>query len=178
MVFQVPPKRYTGSRVINHNPIVRNISIFILGPLDLRKVANSFATYISPLVGGFHPFEKHESKWVHLPQFSGRHIRKKYLKPPPMTIFCASLFIFFCSPALSQRPFLLDADSASRREALSDRIPGSWKSSGWILAAQWGDTNRVHESKLSTTWDPWTQMGLLVLIEVWVLLWRVDRLKK
>jgi len=29
-------------------------------------------TSYSSLVGGFNPSEKHSSKWVHLPQFSGR----------------------------------------------------------------------------------------------------------
>ena len=33
------------------------------------------------LVGGFNPFEKYESKWVHLPNFRGEH--KQIVELPP-----------------------------------------------------------------------------------------------
>ena len=35
------------------------------------------------LVGGFNPFEKYESNWVHLPQFSGWKCQKIFELPPP-----------------------------------------------------------------------------------------------
>ena len=38
---------------------------------------------IYQLVGGFSPFEKYYSKWVHLPQFSGWKWKKIFELPPP-----------------------------------------------------------------------------------------------
>ena len=45
-----------------------------------------------PLVGGFNPFEKYESKWVQLPHFKGVKIPKIFELPPP-NLHVSTIFV-------------------------------------------------------------------------------------
>ena len=54
------------------------------------------------LVGGFNPFEKYESKWVHLPQFSGWKYRIFEL-PPPRDVSCHPELLLSPSTRKAQR---------------------------------------------------------------------------
>ena len=80
---------------LDESKIFKNPSIFVWGlrseatkkppcPIGFIQI-NPPPKKKTQLVGGFNPFEKYESKWVHLPQFSGWKFQQIFELPPPKT---------------------------------------------------------------------------------------------